>query len=176
MIVYHGSTHNFKKLNPRKSKECVSEGRGIYTTTNLDTAISYGPYVYTIELDDAYVLDFRQYDTCRTYFNAICQSVALQTGVSIKPYVHAELLLNRLHNGAAFIADFGQELNNILDNNFTFYQAHAGYKREHIYRILRNYNKTHLHAYFFTYSISGVCVIKDVSIAKIIDKQQRHTL
>lgn len=72
MIVYHGSNSNFRTLRISKNlvnhkSTITNEGLGIYFSTNLDVAKSYGKYIYTLEINDKVLIDFRSRGNCRRY-------------------------------------------------------------------------------------------------------------
>jgi len=72
MIAYHGSNSCFKNLRIHKSlvkssATALNEGLGIYFSLDRDVASSYGKYMYTLEINDNYIKDFRVLAVCKKY-------------------------------------------------------------------------------------------------------------
>ena len=69
MRVFHGSPRSFTKLRIdkrliRHNATLENEGAGIYFTTDLSRAKSYGKYIYELEISDKYLRDFRDIKEC----------------------------------------------------------------------------------------------------------------
>ena len=180
MIVYHGSTHRFKKLRIGKSLvECRStvdnEGYGIYFSTDRTVAESYGPYIYVLEINDECLEDFREKEVCRRYLNDLCDYVFEKTGILLNEYVNLSHTLDRMRLGGLAISGVGREIYLLLDSEELFYRQVCETKREKLYRLLRNYDRKHLDAYMFEYHIKNIGVIKNVStdVVKIIRREDR---
>lgn len=177
MIVYHGSNSNFKKLRLSKSlvrtdsKTMENEGLGIYFSTDINTARSYGKYVYVLEINDSYLYDFRKLNVCNKYVSNICNDIFKKTNVDIFRYIDVNLLLRYVVSGGVAVSGIGHEIYMNLDSNESWYQL-SNTKIQNIYRLLRGYDRNCPKAYMFTYNIANIGVIKDVSedVVRIVNK------
>ena len=149
MIVYHGSNSNFSKLRIDKSlvkyrSTLENEGPGIYFSTNKQVAKRYGRYVYTLEINDRSLLDFRHIEICTKYESDIVHYIYNKFNIDISEYIDLNQVTHRIRWGGL-----------------------------PIYSILRNYDKKHLKAYMINCYIENIGVIKDVSQAtvKIVQKE-----
>ena len=177
MIVYHGSNRNFKKL--RIAKELVryestktNEGMGVYFSTNKEVARSYGKYIYTLEINDEYLKDFRRRTICRLHIAQAAKRIYKELKIDILKYISMNDLAERMYLGGQAICSVGHEIYMLLDSNENWYKLPKT-KIERIYQILRAYDKKSLKAYMFNYHIEGIGVIKDVSedVVRIIGKE-----
>ena len=180
MIVYHGSNSNFKKLRIAKSliqreSTKTNEGMGIYFTTDIEVAKSYGPYVYTLEINDNYFQDFRKRAVCQRYVNTIIKQIRDKTGVNLHNYLIVTETVNRMYLGGLSISGVGREFYLLLDSNAKFYEL-PQYKIEKVYSMLRGFDRKPPKAYMFNYHIKDIGVLKDVSedVVRIVKKEQRH--
>lgn len=179
MIVYHGSNSNFKKLRIAKNlvkheSTMNNEGLGIYFSTDRSVAESYGKYLYTIEINDKYLVDFRKKDKCSLYIRKIINTVYKETGVKINNYFSAADFINRMYFGGQAISTVGKDIAEILDNTSEFYFACSQTIREKIYRELRKVDKELKIAYMFNYHIKNIGIIKcvdDNNIVRIVRKE-----
>lgn len=178
MIVFHGSNRNFRTLKissslVQRESTKTNEGLGIYFSTEKEVAESYGKYMYTLELNDKYFVDFRKKTNCRKYVQALRSSIYKETGIDITKYADLECLIDRMYMGGQAISGVSREVYMLLDSDCYFYELPKT-KVETIYRILRNYDKKHLYSYMFNYNIKNIGVIKNVdsNIVRIIDKNK----
>lgn len=181
MIVYHGSTHRFKKLRISKSLvECRStvdnEGYGIYFSTDRVVAESYGPYIYVLEINENYFKDFRDRKVCKAYVESLCNYALEKTGVDITKYVNIDRTIDRMKLGGLAISGVGREVYLLLDSTEFFYQDVCETKRQRLYQLLRNYDRHHLDVYMFEYHIKNIGVIKNVSedVVRIVKREDRR--
>lgn len=181
MIVYHGSNSNFKKLRISSSlvkheSTKTNEGLGIYFSTNKEVARSYGKYLYTLEINDKYFVDFRNKARCRLYVTTLVKNIYNETKIDISKYLDINDLVNRMYWGGQSISGVGREIYMLLDSNENWYMSTPISKIERIYQILRAYDKKHLYAYMFNYHIKDIGVIKNVddNIVRIINKEQSY--
>jgi len=177
MIVYHGSNSNFKKL--RIAKELVkhessqlNEGLGIYFSTNKKVAESYGKYLYTLEINNKYFVDFRNKSKCQAYIRGIVLEIQQKTDIDILRYINLDTLLYYIHSGNVAISGTCREIYLILDSDEYFYSL-PKIKIDRVFQILRTYDSKHLYAYMFNYHIKDIGVIKKVTddIVKIVNKE-----
>jgi hypothetical protein len=181
MIVYHGSDSNFKQLKISKSlvksrSTEVNEGYGIYFSTDIEVAKSYGKYIYTLEINDKVLHDFRRHYDCITYMTKLISMLEDETGVNLFAFINVDNMIDRMHYGGIQIFNIATEITKILDNMEYYYRMTNETQRRKVTSVLKKYTKNTLKAYLFTYNIPNVGVIKDVdpSVVKIINKQQRH--
>lgn len=183
MIVYHGSNSNFKKLriSPKLCKHSstvTNEGYGIYISTTPDVALTYGKYIYTLEINDDYVIDYRKKTECRKLINQIVLYIKKECNVNINPYLKNSLerTIDNLYLGGLGISSICNELTLVLDSLSEWYETVPNYKIEKVYRKLKNYNKTHMKVYLFNYHIKNIGIIRDISddVVKIIAKDWCH--
>lgn len=181
MIVYHGSNSNFKNLRISKSlvknnSTLENEGLGIYFSTNRSIAESYGKYVYTLEINDKYVSDFRNINTCELYLLHIVKNIKQVTGIDIRNFLDLKDTVTRMCCGGLAITGVGRELYLLLDSVESWYISVSSRDIERVYRLLRlTDNKLGVKAYMFTYHIPDIGVIKDVSdnVVRIVNKESR---
>lgn len=173
MIVYHGSNHNFEKLKivkrNTKNSSLLNEGYGIYFNLNPSVASTYGKYLYTIEISDMLVLDFRKLSTCNTFISMLIYEIYKNTEVNIGKYLDNKLIEN-LRDGNLAVNNIDKEIYLVLDNTEEYYMRYTDTQREHVKKFLNKY-KNEVKAYLFSYNIENTGIIKDVSIANIIDKR-----
>ena len=168
MIVFHGSNSNFNKLRIGKNlvkhrSTLDNEGISIYFSTDIDVAKMYGKYIYILEINNKYLLDFRNAYVCRKYINLIRTKILKEFNVDIFKYIESpEHLILRMKLGGQTICGVGHEIYMLLDSNESWYQL-SKTKIEKIYKKLRSFDKNYLKAYMFNYHIPNVGVIKDVS-------------
>lgn len=181
MIAYHGSMHRFEKF--RISSKLVerrstmnNEGCGIYFSTNRNVAESYGRYLYTLEINDDHLLDFRKKKTCQVYINGIKTEIKKQTGIDISSFYDLSNVVSYAHCGGISISGIGRDLALCLDSTEEWYTKLPVKTRENILRILRKYDQHHLEAYMFTYHIKNIGVIKkiDDSIVTIKTREKMY--
>lgn len=179
MIAYHGSVHNFRTLRlcPKYTGQPTweNEGVGIYFSTNRSVAESYGKYIYTLEINDDALLDFRKKTEAKKYVNAMLRDVRKKTKVPVQNYLDVSSLADYIANGRVFIANLGdREISLFLDSTERWYtDGITETQRQNVYRALRQEDKK-LKAYMFPYYIKDIGVIKDVSpeVVKIIGKEK----
>lgn len=183
MIVYHGSNSNFSvlRISPRLTKSSssyLSEGYGIYFSLNADIAKGYGKYLYILEVNDRYVIDFRKKSECRKLLSSLMEILRLENNLDFRKYISSnkfDILLNSLANGKIGISYLDKELTNLLESSEAFYRDHSDSAREIIYRKLRVSLKAKLRVYLFNNEIPNIGVIKDVGsdVVRIVGKEKR---
>lgn len=179
MIVYHGSNRNFKTLRISKSlvrydSTLENEGIGIYFSTDKDVAMSYGKYLYVLEVNDKYFYDFRKMATCKGYIDFIRKSIYKDFRVDIGMYADLTIVTNYMNYGGIAISGVGKELCLQLDSVESWYHNVSPTLQSKIFSALRRYDKNCPKAYMFNYNIKNCGVIKDVSedIVKIVEKRR----
>lgn len=185
MIVYHGSNSNFRHLRIAKSlvqhqSTMENEGMGIYFSTDISVAASYGRYIYTLEINDDCICDFTKKDKCQLYIDQIVKDVYNEFSVDITDYIGSMLdtIVERLYLGGISFDGLGREIQLCLDSTDQWYMNRlSDRKREQIFQYLGRYGKKHLRAYLFNYNIKGIGVLKTVSddVVKIVSKQESCT-
>lgn len=168
MIVYHGSDSNFRKLKINKSlvkhtSTMSNEGLGIYFSTDLSVANSYGKYLYTLEINDKAFVDMRKKANCTKYVRKIIGAVYKETGINIGMYFDFQNLIDRLYYGGQAVFTVGHDTVEVLDSTDEFYMGFSKTKRDSVYRVLRHLDKECPKIYMFNYHIKNIGVIKDVS-------------
>lgn len=175
MIVYHGSNRRFRKL--RVSKELVSrefselnEGLGIYISLNKSVAASYGKYIYTLEVNDKKLLDFRKKRVCKAYIYEVMREIFKITGF---PFIvtpnDVNMIAENIYAGAVAVSGLPRELELLFDSKERWYE-YSKTKREQIVRTARRFCKETQQAYLFNYNIPNIGIIKDTSedVVKIV--------
>lgn len=179
MIVYHGSNHNFRTLRlcPKYTGQSTkeNEGVGIYFSPNRQVAESYGKYIYTLDVSDDTMIDFRkEYDTAK-YVNRMLMAIWNKTKVDIWKYLDVPSIVESVVNGDICISDLGErDIYLILDSTEAWYtDGLPEWKRQSVYRVLRQEDQK-LQVYMFPYHIKDIGVIKDVStdVVKIVGKER----
>lgn len=179
MIAYHGSCHNFRTLRlcPKYTGQSTreNEGVGIYFSTNRSVAESYGQYIYTLDINDDVLIDFRKKSEARKYVSAMLTDVRKKTKVPVQNYLDVSSLAEYIVNGRVFIANLGErEISLLLDSNEHWYtDGITETQRQNVYRALRQEDKKQK-VYMFHYHIKDIGVIKDVSpeVVKIVGKEK----
>lgn len=179
MIVYHGSNSNFNRLKISKKlvkneSTLLNEGYGIYFSLDKNVAMSYGKFLYTLEINNKYIRNYKTLNSCKKLVKNILDEVENITKKSIKKYIDVNAIANNLFKVNLGFNNLGKELELILDNNFNFYNNYSNSVRNNIYRKIRITIKKTLKAYIFNYHISNIGIIKDVNpeIVKIINKEK----
>lgn len=176
MIAYHGSNHNFKTLRIRKDltrKASVdNEGYGIYFSTDKSVALSYGKYLYTLEINDSVLCDMRSVRVCMAYVKSLENDLYKCYGVRLSRYTDLPMVARYLAEGRVAISGIGREIHNILDSVYNFYMDY-GTRCESIWRFLESWNGIPK-AYMFTYRIKDSGIIRDVSpdVVRIVSKER----
>lgn len=180
MLVYHGSNSCFKNLRIHKSlvkssATALNEGLGIYFSLDKGVASSYGRYLYTLEINNKYVKDFRVRSVCKKYVVDLIRFIYLKENVDISKYFDINNLVEYIHTGNIAVSGIGREVYMLLDSNEYWYNIEQD-KIERIYKILENYDKNNLTVYLFNYNIPNIGVIKkiDDSIVRIISREKMY--
>ena len=152
MIVYHGSNSRFEKLRIHKdlvkhNSTMLNEGLGIYFSTDIEVARSYGKYMYTLELNDRYVRDFRNKRVCKKYVVGLCKHIYDKEKIDISRYFDSSNLVNYMHLGGVAIYRAGREVYMLLDSNEHWYRV-DNKKIERVYKLLERYDKNNLYLLF----------------------------
>ena len=176
MLVYHGSSHNFRVLRIRKdltrdsSKQ--NEGYGIYFSLDKSVAMSYGQYVYTIQVSDNFLMDMRDIRMCRGYVQKIRKELYDAFGICMERYLSMQSLADSLQCGMIPIIGTCREIKLLMDSDERFY-SQCGRRSEAIFKWLDAYAGAPK-AYLFSYNIKDCGIIRDVSpnIATIVQKER----
>lgn len=177
MIVYHGSNSNFKSLRISKSlvkhsSSLLNEGLGIYFSFDRKVAESYGKYLYTLEINDKLLLDFRKRSVCRLYIASMAKEIYKKTKLDILYYINMNEIAERIYYGEQCICILGDEIANILDSTDSWYFSTTEKQRIEVYKMLRHMDKDKLHVYLFNYNIKNIGIIKDLNAVRIINKER----
>lgn len=153
-----------------------NEGCGIYFSTDREIAESYGRYLYTLEINESYLKDFRNINTCKAYVNDLAKHVKKETDINLSKYMQLYDTVKRVKYGELAVSDIGREISLLLDNNENFYSDLSESKRNRLLQILRVYDKKHLNVYMFTYHIPNIGIVKNLNpdIVRIISKEKRY--
>lgn len=176
MLVYHGSSHNFKTLRIRKDLTRESsknnEGYGIYFSLDKSVAMSYGRYVYTIQVADNYLIDMQDMRLCLGYVHKICKEFHDMFGVRLEWFLDVRSLAEYLQCGTIPVIGVCREIKLLLDSNERFY-VKCGRHVESMFKWLDFYAGAPK-AYLFTYQIKDCGIIRDVSpsVATIVQKER----
>jgi len=179
VIVYHGSNRCFRKLRIHKSlvnssANELNEGLGIYFALDRSTAASYGRYLYTLEINDKYLKDFRRRNVCHAYVNKLVKYIYDKEKINIAKYFNVENLVSGMVEGYLPINGVCREVYLILDSNEKWYFEVPEDKQERIFKILQRYDKDNLTVYLFNYHIKNIGIIKkiDDNIVRIISRER----
>lgn len=183
MIVYHGSNSRFRTLKISKSlvkyeSTKSNEGIGIYFSTDKNIADSYGKYVYTLEINDNYFVDYRNKSNCIKYVKSICSYIKSKEKVDINNYIDTNKLADYLYFGGIAFIGACKEVYLLLDSNEQWYNDIDEKKQQRIYKLLSTYDKNHLVSYMFNYNIKNIGVIKKLQVngedvVRILDIEKR---
>mgnify|MGYP000886981820 FL=1 len=180
MIVYHGSNSCFKNLRIHKSlvkssATAMNEGLGIYFSLNRSVAGSYGRYIYTLEVNDAYIKDFRAKAVCHKYVVDLIRYIYSQEKVDISQYINVMTLVQCVYDGNIAVSGISREVYMLLDSNEKWYRLNEK-KIEAAYKLLERYDKNHLQIYLFNYNINNIGIIKviDPNIVRIVGRERLY--
>lgn len=180
MLVYHGSNSCFKNLRIHKSlvkssATALNEGLGIYFSLDKSVANSYGRYLYTLEINDKYVKDFRVKSVCKKYVANLVKYIYSQEKIDISKYFNINSLVEYIHTGNIAVSGISREVYMLLDSNEYWYNIEQD-KIERIYKILENYDKNNLTVYLFNYNIPNIGVIKkiDDNIVRVVSRDKMY--
>ena len=194
MIVYHGSNSNFSKL--RISRDLVhwekerthadgitfrfmpldhTEDVGIYFSADKETAKQYGKYVYTLEINDCYIKDFRGRTACRMFLAKMAQEIYKKIDVDLLEYVNLEHLSEKMYWHTLCISTIYTEFEHIFFNSSDFNKLPKS-KRDRISQMIRAICKRELTVILFNADNRDEGIIKKVddSIVRIISKEQLY--
>lgn len=180
MRVYHGSNSCFRILRVhqslvKSSATNLNEGIGIYFSLDRNVASSYGKYMYTLEINDNYIRDFRTKTACNKYIYKLIEHIYNKEKVDITNYADIKLISEYMHKGNIAISGVGREAYMLLDSNEKFYSLGES-KIEKVFKLLENYDKDNLVAYLFNYNIKDIGIIKKVNddIVRIVNRQKMY--
>lgn len=167
MICYHGSNSRFKTLKISKklvksNATLLNEGIGIYFSIDRTVAESYGKYLYTLDINDKYIKDFRKIGVCRSYLLSIAKSVYAATGINLANYINYNTIAQSMVYGQIAISNVSREIKLCLDSTEKWYQL-SETKINNAYREIEKACKNTLYAYLFNYQIKGIGIIKNVN-------------
>lgn len=167
MLVYHGSNREFDELKIDSSlvsrdSSLQNEGIGVYFSLYKDVAQSYGRVVYTLDVNDRLLLDFRRSVVCRKYIRGILQEVRKTFGVSLSDFISVQSVFDILLDGGIAVCGVCREISMHLDASDNWYAQDSGLITN-VMEFLEGYDSGHLVVYLFPYHIKGVGVLKDVS-------------
>lgn len=183
MIVYHGSNARFDTLKissslVRYKSTLENEGVGIYFSLFREVAESYGNYLYTLEIKDSCLKDYRNYKMCYKYVLAISNLIYKREGISIYEYVDLAAVALSLYDGRVAINVVGNEIYLLLDSNYKWYESVKQSKIDKVYKVLcssiiipRDLH-SFITAYLFNYQIKGIGIIKDLSCVRILKRER----
>ena len=177
MIVYHGSSHKFSKLAIRKSlssqASLENQGAGIYFSTNKEVACSYGDILYTLEINDDYLIDFTLMSSVRSYLNRVRKEVYWKTRLDIVGYIPCTLLSQYIVDGRISPVCICREIGLLLDSNEKFHKLPLSII-EKADSILSRFDKSHQKVYLYTDNIAGIGVAKtsNEKVIRIVDRER----
>lgn len=176
MVVYHGSNHSFQTMRIRKdlTKQSTleNEGYGIYFSLSRAVAESYGKWLYTIAVNDRFLVDMRSMRNCRVYVMKLRQEMLMMFKIRLEDYIDLRTVARYLNSGGVAICGVATEVKNLLDSSELFYMQN-GSRVEAIFAHLNKWTGVPK-AYIFPYHIKGCGIIRDLSptVAGIIDKER----
>lgn len=177
MIVYHGSNHKFSRLQIRtklsSSASLENQGAGIYFSTNKDVACSYGEILYTLEVNQDYLIDFCIMSSVRSYLNRVRKEVYWKTRLDIAEYISCTQLSQWIVEGRISPVCICREISLLLDSEEKFHSLPISIV-EKSGVILSKFDKTHQKVYLYPDTIPGVGVAKTASekIIRIVDRER----
>lgn len=178
MKVYHGSNSNFRQLKissrlVRYDSTKSNEGLGIYFSTDINVASSYGKYLYTLYINDKYFKDFRKKAECSKHIDGLIRYVYSKTKIDIRQFIDMNSIRDRMYFGGLQIFNLNWEVALMLDSTEKWYTGLSQTARNKVLVSLRQYDKEKCIAYMFNYNINNIGVIKKISddIVVIGDKQ-----
>lgn len=182
MLVYHGSNHNFKKFRISKSlvehqSTLENEGLGIYFSTDMDTARSYGKYLYSFYVKDTVLQDFRLKATCQMWLSNLVRYIKSQAKINLYRYIDSETLVLGMQSGRYSLCNMDRNIYLVLDSTESWHLDIPATTQERVYRLMNSYTKRTMVAYLFNYNIKNVGVVKVVNdnIVQIVNKEYSYS-
>lgn len=180
MLVYHGSNHCFKQF--RIDKKLVNsqstldnEGLGIYFSTDRKVAESYGRYLYTIDLDESVVLDFRKRVVVHSYLTGMVRRASQAIK---KPLCLREETLQNIEKyilqGSVAVSGIAEEVALSLDSEEDWYTKYTESERKKVLKELKAFEYNRLNIYLFPYNIKGCGVMKrlEARFYRIVNRER----
>lgn len=167
MLLYHGSSHRFSKPDMRAIKKYCSdassnnEGYGLYCSTDLSVAQSYGKYTYVVVVDDKDVIDFSKMANCKFILKKLVIHIRNNTGVDITPFIDVIQICNGIQQGRIGVAFIGDYIRIILDNSEKFYSKCEKYADSVLNALIDFDNKCVPKMYKVQCNVRNVVIIKD---------------
>lgn len=126
ITLYHGSHKLFNSFKIGKEwvvrdESLLAEGLGIYLTEDKKLADSYGKYLYTVEIDEQSVTDFTDAFVVRKVIHSISTDVT----ISLDEEIDIEQVIERVLNGGIKVTQLYDEINQLLDSNYSFYERYG---------------------------------------------------
>lgn len=181
MLVYHGSDSNFRVLRISKSlvkrqSTLDNEGLGIYFSLDKEVARSYGKYIYSLYVNDRYLMDFRKKDVCRGYVQKVVSYVRKVSGVYTSEFINLENVVSRVYLGGVAVSGVGREIGLMLDSVERFHLRYSESVKNKVRVALARCDRECPVAYLFNYHIKNTGVVKKVSddIVIIYKKEQSY--
>jgi len=178
MIVYHGSSHNFKTLriikkNARQSSQ-QNEGYGIYFSSDIDVARSYGKYLYILSVNDSCLADLRIKRNCDVLVAQLERDVYKRFKFYLREFINLNQVSGYIHSGNVAIVGLSREVKLLLDSSEFWYMRYGKWSQA-VFDFLDRW-KGYPKAYFFTYNIKDCGVLKDVSpsVVQVVKKEFSH--
>jgi len=194
MIVYHGSNSNFNQLKISRNlvhweKEHTdkdeitfkfmplghTEDIGIYFSTDKETAKQYGKYLYTLEINDKYVKDFKSRTICRLFLAKMAQEIYRKLDVDLLEYINLEQLSEQMYWHKIGISTIYSDIEHILYYDKSFSTLSPS-KIDRVNQMIRAYCKKEATVFMFNSNVKGEGIIKKIEddIVKIIHKEQSY--
>lgn len=172
MIVYHGSNKKFRKFRIAKSLvrsegTLLNEGLGIYFTTDIEVAKSYGNYLYTVELKEVY--DFRNLPTIKALIRTLDRVIKTELNFTLGLYVPLNDIVMYIFYGNTPIHTLDKTIYDYLLNEYNTYKDLGDTKINKTKSLIKKTLKQVLTAYMFNYNIPNIGVIKNLDYATIMD-------
>ena len=180
MIAWHGSCHNFQKFRISRALTSESslqnEGMGIYFSTDRSVAEAYGRYIYTIEINDRQLKDFRTLRACRKYISDMLEYARQKTGIDLSDIIDIENIAVYIHEGQIAVSGAARETELILDSSAYWYSAFSETARTRALQSLRAFENKNLAAYLLPetkYGIKGCGIIRKATpeVVTILSKK-----
>jgi hypothetical protein len=166
LVLYHGSSRLFSNFEVREDlcvhdiNSVLSEGMGIYLTSDKRIASNYGNIIYEVEVYDRNILDLTNIKGVSFVIQRLCEGLG-EIGVDVRDYLREETLdriIDGVVSGGLCCTKIDRELEMYLDSEESFHID--GNVVEEVYERLGNINREDiLDRYVIKFNDRGLGVV-----------------
>ena len=175
MIVYCSSDMLDRQLKiPLSLKhddiEQLKEGLGVYFSLKKSDVMHSGKFVYTVELNDRAIIDFRKRSVIENYLMKMITDVAVKYKVDLLRYFTLPEMVDNIDSGCISIDNLANSIVYIITHNEQLVKSMTAQTLSEMCNYIKFFKTHNAHAYFFKDKNKNIGVIKNTrpEIAKIV--------